>query len=121
MVISCACISGMTLRARPVDVSACLYCGVCFCCRLTAFVLKVLHASLVSQWTEELYVPVDLLDKMAMWLVEQQQPSGAFIEKSGVYYNINYFVSRLIMGADCRWVMGITRSVVSEGIHEGGS
>ena len=61
--------------------------------RLTAYVLKYLHMTVTSQWSEDVYVPISIINDMAMWLAEVQHSSGAWYEPTGVYYNINYFVS----------------------------
>ena len=56
--------------------------------------LKSLHAALVSQWTETLYIPIDLLNKMALWLTAQQDnTTGAFIETADNYYDRSFWVS----------------------------
>ena len=62
--------------------------------RLTAYTLKTLHATVISQWSENVYVPIDILNNMAIWLARQQSSSGAFVETADVYYNQNYRVSQ---------------------------
>ncbi|ELT94762.1 hypothetical protein CAPTEDRAFT_205314 [Capitella teleta] len=60
------------------------------CVWLTAYCMKVLHATVISQWSEQVFIPIDILNKMATWLSKQQIASGAVIETSEVYYNQNY-------------------------------
>lgn len=57
--------------------------------------MKVLHATVISQWSEQVFIPIDILNKMATWLSKQQVASGAVIETSEVYYNQNYRVRSL--------------------------
>jgi hypothetical protein len=61
--------------------------------RLTAYVLKYLHATATSQWVQEVYVPTEVMNKMALWITSVQHSSGAWFEPSGLYYNMNYYVS----------------------------
>jgi hypothetical protein len=70
--------------------------------RITSLVLKTLHTAIVSQWMETLYIPVDLLNKMALWLVAQQDNStGAFIESADNYYDRSFWVSSLPFFDSC--------------------
>ena len=61
--------------------------------RLTSLALQTLHAALVSQWMEILYIPVDILNNMAMWLSQQQNEEGAFVETADHYYDRSFLVS----------------------------
>ena len=61
--------------------------------RVTSLALKSLHAALVSQWMEILYIPVEILNKMALWLSEQQNDEGAFVETSEHYYDRSFWVN----------------------------
>jgi len=67
---------------------------MCCCCgRLTSLALKTLHAALVSQWMEIVYIPVKILNKMALWLSQQQNEDGAFVETSEYYYDRSFWVN----------------------------
>ena len=60
---------------------------------MTSLALKTLHAALVSQWMEILYIPVEILNKMALWLAQQQNEEGAFVETAEHYYDRNFWVN----------------------------
>jgi len=56
---------------------------------------------MVSQWVEILYIPVSIVNKMALWLTQRQAPEGAFIETSEYYYDRSFLVnqtSRFLIG-----------------------
>jgi len=55
--------------------------------------LKTLHAAMVSQWFEILYIPVQILDRMALWLTQQQNDEGAFVETADHYYDRSFWVN----------------------------
>jgi hypothetical protein len=61
------------------------------CVRLTSLVLKHLHSAMVSTWWETLFIPVDILNRMALWLSQQQDETGAFIETSDYYYDRSFW------------------------------
>jgi len=61
--------------------------------RVTSLALKSLHAALVSQWVEILYIPVSIVNKMALWLTRQQNAEGAFVETSVHYYDRSFWVN----------------------------
>lgn len=61
--------------------------------RLTSLALKTLHAALASQWMEIVYIPVEVLQKMALWLSRQQNEDGAFIETAEHYYDRSFWVN----------------------------
>jgi len=42
---------------------------------------------------EILYIPVEILNKMALWLAQQQNEDGAFIETAEHYYDRNFWVN----------------------------
>ena len=64
--------------------------------RVTSLVLRALHGALTSQWAESLYVPVELLDRTAVWLAGRQDPdTGAFRETLDHPYDRNFAVSRI--------------------------
>jgi len=60
---------------------------------LTSMVLKYLHAALLSTWAEIVFVPVDVLNKMALWLAQQQDTEGKFIETAGYIYDRSFQVT----------------------------
>ena len=62
--------------------------------RLTSMALKHLHDAMLSQWVEILYIPVKILNKMALWLSRQQNGEGAFIETSEHYYDRSFLVNQ---------------------------
>jgi len=55
--------------------------------------LKTLHDALVSQWMEIVYIPVKILNKMALWLSQQQNEEGAFVETAEHYYDRSFYVN----------------------------
>ena len=56
--------------------------------------LKSLHKALVSQWAERLYVPIEILNQIGLWLTWQQDPeTGAFKETSDYIYDRSFSVS----------------------------
>ena len=73
--------------------------------RVTSLVLRVLHGALTSQWAESLYVPVELLDRTAVWLAGRQDPdTGAFRETLEHPYDRNFAVSRINrLRVYCQW------------------
>lgn len=62
---------------------------ILFPTRVTSFICKSLHAAMMSEWNEELYIEVELINKIALWIANQQDESGAFIETAGVIYDRN--------------------------------
>jgi len=42
---------------------------------------------------EILFIPVEILNKMALWLSEQQNDEGAFVETSEHYYDRSFWVN----------------------------
>ena len=56
-------------------------------------VLKTLHAAIESQWFEILFIPVKILNKMALWLAQQQNEEGAFVETAEHYYDRSFLVN----------------------------
>ena len=49
-------------------------------------VLNYLHDFFVTEWAEEVYIPLDILNQMAMWLADRQTDDGAFPEMSDHVY-----------------------------------
>ena len=64
-------------------------------CRVTAFTLRSLHSAMASEWTEQVYIDVELLNSLATWIHNQQDrvqtsPTyGAFIHRNEVIYDRN--------------------------------
>jgi len=42
---------------------------------------------------EILYIPVEILNKMALWLTQQQRADGAFVETAEHYYDRSFLVN----------------------------
>ena len=42
---------------------------------------------MASEWNEELYIPVELLNQVALWVANQQHPQGYFVETADVIYD----------------------------------
>ena len=52
----------------------------------TAFALETLQEANVPDWRHVLYIDVNLLNRIAKWLCEQQDPdTGAFYDRAPVY------------------------------------
>lgn len=56
-------------------------------------VLKYLHAALLSTWAETIYVPVEILNNMALWLIKQQDSEGKFVETAEYFYDRSFQVT----------------------------
>ncbi|XP_074646935.1 CD109 antigen-like [Tubulanus polymorphus] len=58
---------------------------------LTAFILQTLHHARNPDWEYEVFIPLDLLNKVALWLIDQQvsdannPDNGVFKEIGGIY------------------------------------
>ena len=48
---------------------------------------KTLHSGLSSEWDQEIYIEKDLIRKVTLWIVNQQQEDGAFYETSRHMYD----------------------------------
>jgi hypothetical protein len=83
------------------------------CVRLTSLVLKTLHEALVSTWWETLFIPVDILNNMALWLAQQQNADGAFVETAENYYDRSFWPNTTDpKGVTHTWHIPITAHVV---------
>nr|UCK81481.1 macroglobulin-complement related protein-like 3 [Arenicola marina] len=83
------------------------------CVWVTSFVLQNLHATLESQWSEEVYIPLEILNKITTWLVAQQNETGAFHETSDEYYDRNFLpFSTDADGVIHEWHIPVTAQVV---------
>ena len=62
---------------------------------MSSFVVKYLHDCMASEWGEEVYIDTDLLNKMAIWITNQQDvDDGHFEDTSGVLYDRNMNVRK---------------------------
>lgn len=56
-------------------------------CRVTAFVGQVLHDCLASEWGEDVYISVDIVNKITDWITEQQnKTTGHFQDTTPIEY-----------------------------------
>ena len=55
--------------------------------RVTSFIGQVLHRALASEWNEELFIEVDLINKITAWVTAQQHDDGYFVETADVIYS----------------------------------
>ena len=56
-------------------------------------VLKYLHNALISTWAETIYVDVNILNNIAIWLTSQQNQDGSFSETADYIYDRSFDVS----------------------------
>ena len=64
---------------------------------MTSFALRTLHAVVASEWSEEVYIPLEVINRVALWITDQQnKTTGAFPETSSLVYDRNMDV-RLIV------------------------
>lgn len=49
--------------------------------------MKTLHDILASEWNEQIFIEVELINQVALWITEQQDKrSGMFKETADFYY-----------------------------------
>lgn len=53
--------------------------------RVTAFVMQTLNDAQEKDWELDIFIATELLNKIMLWLCEQQSPEGAFIEHAPIY------------------------------------
>ncbi len=57
--------------------------------RVSAFVSRILHQALASEWSEDMFIPIDVVNKIALWLASQitetDDGKGYFVETSVIY------------------------------------
>ena len=53
--------------------------------RVTAFVLETLNDAQETDWELDFFISTDLLNKIMLWLCEQQTPEGSFFEHAPLY------------------------------------
>ena len=61
---------------------------------MTSFVLRTLHNIYGTEWSFDVFVERDILNRMARWLVQQQLSSGAFAETANEVYDRNLQVAK---------------------------
>ena len=61
--------------------------------RVTSFVLRYLHKTLTTDWSKQVYIDLEVMNKIARWLVTTQNEEGAFVETADHYYDRNMGVS----------------------------
>ena len=75
-------------------------------CRLTSWVLRVLHDAHASEWSEILFIETKVLNNIALWILEQFNASASrWEETSDDYYDRNMLVSMsrcLVKVSRCR-------------------
>ncbi|XP_046585013.1 LOW QUALITY PROTEIN: murinoglobulin-1-like [Haliotis rubra] len=54
---------------------------------LTAFVAKSLHQGRFGEWERDLFIPLELINKMVVWICRQQNETGAFHPDYSVAYD----------------------------------
>lgn len=52
---------------------------------LSAFVAKTLHEARFGEWERDLFIPIDLIDKIVVWLCSKQNESGAWYPEGNIY------------------------------------
>ena len=62
--------------------------------RITAVCLNYMNDFFLSDWAEEVFIPVEVLNNITLWLVQHQTPEGEFLETSEFIYN-RYFHVRI--------------------------
>ena len=48
---------------------------------------QVLHDCLASEWGEEIFIPVEIVNNITKWVTEQQSEDGHFEETTSVEYD----------------------------------
>ena len=51
-----------------------------------------LHEFFITEWAEQVYIPVEILNKIALWIVAQQNAEGQIIETAEYIYNRHFGV-----------------------------
>ena len=57
--------------------------------------LKYFHKATVSEWNEDLYIPIDLLNNIGLWLTRQQADNGSFPETVDA---VTYYIRSFMVG-----------------------
>ena len=66
-----------------------------FLIRLSAFVAKTLHEARFGEWERDLFIPIELINKVVVFLCSKQNESGAWFPDGPIYDR--KFVSLLIL------------------------
>lgn len=83
------------------------------CVWVTSFILRYLHKTLMTDWAKQVYIDLELMNKIARWLVQQQNEEGAFVETSDSYYDRNMWnVTVDPDGVEHVWHIPVTAHVV---------
>ncbi len=67
---------------------------------------RILHQALASEWSQEMYIPVEIVNKIALWIAKQIIPNadesqGHFEETAGVLYDRAMQVCHIIKLVIC--------------------
>ena len=57
--------------------------------RVTAIVLRTLHEMIETEWSEDVYIPIALLNKIATWLAARQNKTTGMFTTDEQLYNRN--------------------------------
>lgn len=61
---------------------------LCHSDRVSSFIARTLNAAQSSEWSEEVFIPIELLNKITMWIAKQQNTTdGHFEDSAGVIYD----------------------------------
>ena len=52
---------------------------------LSAFVAKTLHEARFGEWERDLFIPIDLIDKIVVWLCDKQNETGAWYPEGQIF------------------------------------
>ncbi|WAR12173.1 CPMD8-like protein [Mya arenaria] len=52
---------------------------------LSAFVAKTLHEARFGEWERDLFIPINLIDKIVVWLCSKQNETGAWYPEDQIY------------------------------------
>ncbi|CAH1797576.1 unnamed protein product [Owenia fusiformis] len=65
---------------------------------MTAFVLKTFNAARESDWEGDLYIPINFLNRIAMWVVNQQNTTTGAFKQVGKLYDRKMMSNYTIVG-----------------------
>ena len=73
--------------------------------RLSAFVAKTLHEARFGEWERDLFIPIELINKVVVFLCSKQNESGAWFPDGPIYdrkfVSLPYF--SLCHAKNCFW------------------
>ena len=58
---------------------------VSFVLRLSAFVAKTLHDARFGEWERDLFIPIELINKIVEFLCSKQNETGAWYPQGPIY------------------------------------